>query len=370
MAPVIAVAAGAGVIGIALRALPDESLPPLSDDALGSRLLSAGERSDLEHMLSFAHATYEKPPVRANVKWEEVASNADRNVRAIGRVVAHGEVELGFRGSVFTDNDGARQLANWTHLNANLRPVAIDADVRPLGSAAPAGTRVHDGFLTAWLRVRDGCCEWLQSNSVGVGALVKVCGHSLGGAIATLCALDLSLQGYAVQLVTWGAPRVGNVTFAAFFRKHVHLTDVARFVTGGDPIPRLPLHRSPLHPLTNFSHVCAASRIDVVASEEEEKEMLHDAMSQAEAEAVLGVNQVEAQGGVSEPAAASDLQSRAGAVRSAAGRAVNLLGAAQKKLANIGSGVGQAAALPKQAVQAHLLLTGYERGLCARKASS
>jgi predicted lipase len=54
---------------------------------------------------------------------------------------------------------------------------------------------------------------------------VYVTGHSLGGALATLCAYELCNRApskrahYSVTMYTYGAPRVGNKTFADSFNK-------------------------------------------------------------------------------------------------------------------------------------------------------
>ena len=356
--------AGAGMLAARIAKLPGESLPEQTSSALGPRLLSPEGRCELEQSLSFALATYEKPPVHGSLEWVEVASEPKKNVRAVGRLVTSGEAELGFRGSVFAGDDGATNLANWTNLNANIRPVAIHADVRPLGSAAPKGVLVHEGFLTAYLCVRDACCAWLQEIAVGVGARVRVCGHSLGGAIATLCALDLSLQGYSVQLITWGGPRVGNLAFAQFFRDKIRDADMARFVTGGDPVTRLPLHRSPLHPLTNFSHVYAASRVDAPRSATAEAALLEEAILPAEAEALDALLEQGEEGDTpAEPLerAPGTTSSSSDTVASMSAR--GMLATARRKIATLGSGAGSMAALPKKAVEAHLLLTGYAPAL-------
>jgi len=48
---------------------------------------------------------------------------------------------------------------------------------------------------------------------------------SLGGALATLCALDLKLnQGaHDVRLYTYGSPRVGNSVFAEWFESQIEV---------------------------------------------------------------------------------------------------------------------------------------------------
>ena len=50
---------------------------------------------------------------------------------------------------------------------------------------------------------------------------ILVTGHSLGGALAVLCGLDLILNPVkyqpSVRIITIGGPRVGNENFASFF---------------------------------------------------------------------------------------------------------------------------------------------------------
>ena len=50
------------------------------------------------------------------------------------------------------------------------------------------------------------------------GAPLYAIGHSMGAALATVCAMDLKFRlGLAdVRLYTFGSPRVGNDVFAAF----------------------------------------------------------------------------------------------------------------------------------------------------------
>jgi predicted lipase len=72
---------------------------------------------------------------------------------------------------------------------------------------------------------------------------IVVTGHSLGGALAAICALDLVLSdittGENLELITFGEPRVGNAEYAAAMDKYVPQS--YRVVNKRDLVPHLPL---------------------------------------------------------------------------------------------------------------------------------
>ncbi len=111
----------------------------------------------------------------------------------------------------------------------------------------PPGTQVHQGFAAAWGPVHLDIEKWLQTACPGRQHLL-VCGHSLGGALATLMAPLLGAQ----QLVTLGCPRVGNAAFVATLAG----LDVTRLVHCCDKVPRLPPE------LFHYSHPEPALLID------------------------------------------------------------------------------------------------------------
>ena len=73
-------------------------------------------------------------------------------------------------------------------------------------------------------------------------------GHSLGGAVATLAALEFQARGWDVHITTFGEPRLGNKALNRYINERFNLTTVdpehSRFrrVTHiDDPVPLLPL---------------------------------------------------------------------------------------------------------------------------------
>lgn len=95
---------------------------------------------------------------------------------------------------------------------------------------------VHSGFQESMDDVHDDVVRWLEtmkrwSHSHG-RYLVTVCtGHSMGGAIATLCAARLDAQ----ALYTFGSPRVGTWEFCDSLHA-IHY----RFVNNNDVVSSLP----------------------------------------------------------------------------------------------------------------------------------
>lgn len=97
---------------------------------------------------------------------------------------------------------------------------------------------VHRGFYESFQRLKHQVRERLkQSNSTKVW----ITGHSLGGALAVICAEDLVVNSdvEVCGLVTFGQPMVGKRDFA----KHMEQSLPSRFahyVNDSDAVPRIP----------------------------------------------------------------------------------------------------------------------------------
>ncbi|KAF2433341.1 alpha/beta-hydrolase [Tothia fuscella] len=113
------------------------------------------------------------------------------------------------------------------------------------------------GFWLSWLEVRDNVKAAVAIVAAANPSFkIVATGHSLGGAIATFAAAELRNAGYTVDLVSFGAPRVGDRTTAR------HITNQNkganyRITHKNDPAPRLPpesfgyLHTSPEYYISN-----------------------------------------------------------------------------------------------------------------------
>ncbi|KAF3782271.1 Lipase [Nymphaea thermarum] len=102
---------------------------------------------------------------------------------------------------------------------------------------------VHHGFYSAYhnTSIRPGVVNAVQRAWELYGRIgVLVTGHSMGGAMASFCALDLKVNYGAniTQLITFGQPRVGNSVFASYFSEHVPAT--FRITNEHDMVPHLP----------------------------------------------------------------------------------------------------------------------------------
>lgn len=96
------------------------------------------------------------------------------------------------------------------------------------------GGRVHRGFLAAW----QGVALEVEAR-LAPGAPVRLAGHSLGGALAQLAALQLCERVSVAAVHTFGAPRVGNAAWRDLYNANLH--DVTyRWEAEGDPVPWMP----------------------------------------------------------------------------------------------------------------------------------
>lgn len=114
---------------------------------------------------------------------------------------------------------------------------------------------VHMGFYSSWLLTR----TWILAYMKGAleshpGYQVTLVGHSLGGAVAALAALDFHARGWAPRVATFGEPRIGNAAFVRYiddrfgqvveghqFGAPRSKSEFFRVTHAGDPVPLLPL---------------------------------------------------------------------------------------------------------------------------------
>lgn len=132
-----------------------------------------------------------------------------------------------------------------------------------------SGCRVHNGFWAAWKEIESTVLTAVKNAlAANPGYSVKVTGHSLGGAVATLAAAKLRQTGTPATLYSYGAPRVGNEATSQFITKQAGGN--FRVTHTDDPVPRLPFdwmgyrHISPEYWITRIDGNAAASDVFVI----------------------------------------------------------------------------------------------------------
>lgn len=94
-----------------------------------------------------------------------------------------------------------------------------------------------------WNKIRDQTIEDLHK-LVPEDKRLIITGISLGGGLAAISYIDIKFQGFRdVEVITWGAPRVGNKKWANWFDT---LTDSTRVYIRRDPIAFLPICLTPI----------------------------------------------------------------------------------------------------------------------------
>jgi pimeloyl-ACP methyl ester carboxylesterase len=210
--------------------VPEQNwLPPIVKPAtdlhsvLGSEWDAAAQADwpVCELMAQISETTY-LVPVEAEAKYKSLGFT-DVDVFTQGSMIGYvlsteGVSVIAFRG---TDD-----VPDWV---ANLKTLAV---------STPNG-RVHRGFDNAYQSVSGQIHRLLKGKRLD--DKVWVTGHSLGGALAVLCAYDLeSGQNRSIQgLITFGQPMVGRNDFADHINsildgKYAHL------VNESDVVPRIP----------------------------------------------------------------------------------------------------------------------------------
>lgn len=113
---------------------------------------------------------------------------------------------------------------------------------------------VHLGFELMHRSVRRSIEAAL--GNVAADVRITVIGHSLGGAMATLAAVDLkrNFSRQSVDVCTFGGPRVGKFIFRSKFNREIPMCH--RVTNNGDVVPHVPTM------LTGWSHVGEEIEVD------------------------------------------------------------------------------------------------------------
>lgn len=118
------------------------------------------------------------------------------------------------------------------------------------------GEKVHIGFKYCWDSVREMVYAGIDVANLVLPTVdcLVVCGHSLGGAVATLFAHSIKqkYKQFYIECCTIGSPRVGNGTFKQNFDKSG--IDSIRVVHNNDLVTHTPY--------IGFQHVNFQLRID------------------------------------------------------------------------------------------------------------
>ena len=106
--------------------------------------------------------------------------------------------------------------------------------------------KIHKGFKKQYWSVKDKIYKCIENN---LHIPIVVIGHSLGGALAQICAIDIKMRytiNSDVSVFTIGSPRVGNSSFANLYNKLIK--NSYRLKNKGDVITYFPMR-------SNYCHV-------------------------------------------------------------------------------------------------------------------
>ena len=123
------------------------------------------------------------------------------------------------------------------------------SNVNRFGIDTPDG-RIHAGFNTAYYLMEPQVNEFMQGRDV---SNIWVTGHSLGGALALICAYDLMGSGIKIDgVITFGQPMVADEKLANHIDSLL-IGRYVRYVNGDDLVPRIPPSYFPCGSLVWFT---------------------------------------------------------------------------------------------------------------------
>jgi len=167
---------------------------------------------------------------------DELATEIDPHA---GEVVTFGFLAVSASGELVAVIRGTDTILEWLH----------DASFLMLPNPITGSHGLtEDGFTSVYLSLRSGPANATPTakNAIntylsnGTGKSVTICGHSLGGALATLLTLDVALNTTCREplVYTYASPRTGDHLFAGSY--NAAIASSYRIANREDLVPQLP----------------------------------------------------------------------------------------------------------------------------------
>jgi len=154
------------------------------------------------------------------------------------------------------DNDPIYTTANEENGQEVVLPQLLKQNIKRSNAALECpNCTVHTGFMTSWRNTRSIIIPHVEDalNRYPDYELTLV-GHSLGGAVATLGALEFQAHGWEPHVTTFGEPRIGNKALNEFIDRRFYMDErdydsalMRRVTHVNDPVPLLPLEEWGYH---------------------------------------------------------------------------------------------------------------------------
>ena len=110
---------------------------------------------------------------------------------------------------------------------------------------------IHKGYYMQYISVSNKIHNYLYNKNFDK---LYICGHSLGGALATICSFDLVINNIVhynnIYCITFGIPRIGDYNFSLIYNFYNITT--YRIVLSGDPVPKLPINPYYIHSTPSY----------------------------------------------------------------------------------------------------------------------
>ena len=176
-------------------------------------------RVDARTSIKMAEAAYEDRPLDDRYELFQGAFDGQVILQDSG-----GRVMIAFRGTESVSDwirNAMRYRTGFPHMNMN-----------------GGSSSVHAGFLSQYSGMRRRVIDYVRASDA---SKVLITGHSLGGALATLCAADIAHQfaDKTIDCYAYSSPRVGDRRFVNYVEHQTNLT-VLRIRVPGDVVTSLP----------------------------------------------------------------------------------------------------------------------------------